>query len=468
MLDANTKRELSIAFSIEEKKIDDIVDSVFYNISKMLLVGKSFYIKDIGTISVEDLSEIKSLDIPAKSKRVVFYSEEEKAYYSSQALALNVALECNEDEASIGEILINIFSNIRKSLDTEKKCIIKNFGSFHINNYITFFPSFYLEYLINPYFNLVDDNHDNTSDIVEESIKDLENKEKQIDSTKNIDDSDDSGIVEEITEAEDTVVKKLEKYNSYIDQLKIKELKVKEPKVKELKVKELKVKEPKVNIKQNRQAYKNVVIKQKKSSAVQMIALFIVSIIFILSVVFVLFYNNVIEAPINTFNDIVKTFENTEPQKTQEDSMYDMAKFYFVKKKSEEKKYKIDKNTFYWRVSKDVYGSTIYWPLIYALNVDDYNDPLLIKKDSTLNIAQIKENKIFSSLGYIDSDLSQTLSDLYFSLYHVFIDRDELSMAKFMITISAKLDRDTLEERKHEIPTEIYDTISANVDNPRK
>ncbi len=445
MLDANTKRELSIAFSIEEKKIDNIVDSVFNNISKMLLVGKSFYIKDIGTIFVEDLSEIKSLDIPAKSKRVVFYSEEEKAYYSSQALALNVALECNEDEASIREILINIFSNIRKSLDTEKKCIIKNFGSFHINNYITFFPSFYLEYLINPYFNLVDDDNDNTSDIVEESIKDLENQEKQSDGIKNLDDSD---IVEEIVEAEDTVVKKLEKYNSYIDQLKIKE--------------------PKINIKQNRQSYKNVVIKQKKSSTVQMIVLFIVSIIFILSVVFVLFYNNVIEAPINTFNDIVKTFENTDSQKTQEDSMHDMAKFYFVKKKSEEKKYKIDKDTFYWRVSKDVYGSTIYWPLIYALNVDDYNDPLLIKKDSTLNIAQIKENKIFSSLGYIDSDLSQTLSDLYFSLYHVFIDRDELSMAKLMIIISAKLDRDTLEERKHEIPTEIYDTISANVDNPRK
>ena len=35
MLDANTKRELSIAFSIKEEKIDDIIDSVFYNISKM-------------------------------------------------------------------------------------------------------------------------------------------------------------------------------------------------------------------------------------------------------------------------------------------------------------------------------------------------------------------------------------------------------------------------------------------------
>ncbi len=190
MLDENTKKILSDKFSISEKEISEITDSVFDNISKILLKRKSFHIENIGTLSIEDMpNNYSDSDISNENKVIVFYPNE-KTYYSLESLALSIALEFKQSEKSIKEIVKTVFSDIRECLETTKKCDIKNFGTFYLTDNIAFSPSTYLQYLINPSFNLVKDNveYDNQNIENETSkILDIVNENNDVVKTRDAD-----------------------------------------------------------------------------------------------------------------------------------------------------------------------------------------------------------------------------------------------------------------------------------------
>lgn len=543
MLDENIKVELSSSLSMDKEKIDTIVESIFSNISKMLLVGTPFYIENIGTISVEDIDSIEHSNIHKKVRRTVFYQKEEKAYYSTQTLALNIALEHHEDEQKVREIINKTFAYMSEALTKEKQISITNFGSFYTGSNITFLPSFYLEYLINPYFNMtkdtrlaleavqtsdnsgnnstksqatenmkeivesLDDYDDiieeqktqenkNDNDIEEDLIEEVdeigevgENIEENVAEHENTDKKDQAQESNEATDDEDNskdndcanndesvedngenkneenvVLKYDEVFNKQINE----PFTVRNKKRSEGYEINIKEENDTQTEKKPKKIHKNVVLKQKKERAWLFVTISALAIIFILSATILMFYKNVLKAPINALDTIAQIFEDDKPPKFQNDNMYDIAEFYFVRKGSQYKTYIVSKDIHYWDISKMVYGETVYWPFIYALNSDETditkNEAFILKKGDRINVGELKQNVILSLFIDMDKDTSQTLAELYFAFYKQFDNAQNHEKAMSMIMISGKLDRDILERKKYEIPTVVYDIVSANLD----
>ncbi len=523
MLNESIKIELSELLSISKDKVDIISKSVFDNISKILLKATPFYIENIGTISIEDIDSTEAFNVSKRVRRTVFYAKEEKAYYSTESLALNMAILYKEDEQKIREIINRTFSYVNDTLTRENKISIQNFGDFYAGNIITFLPSFYLEYLINPYFNLTKNSKkiesvivepyeneiagdiysnkviDNTiidaSDNSEEDIvEDLDDYDDILDAqqskenfNKNIDDDLTEEIIEEVIEevvetpesvvANDNKEEPILKYDEDVEK-QIKEPFSRKPQKRsegyEINV-ENKVEDKtadKVQNRINKKSYKNTVVKQKKERSWIFALISIAAIFIILSAIILMFYKNVLQEPSNSLNVISQILENDRPPKYQNNNMYDIAEFYFIRKGSQYKTYVLSRDMYYWEIANMVYGATIYWPFIYALNGDENsiinNNSFLVKKGQQVDVAELKQNRILSLFREMDKDVAQTLAELYFSLYNVFFTIGDSSKAMNMITISATLDRNILEQKKYEIPTRIYDVVSANVDHKRK
>ncbi len=531
MLDESTKIELSQSLSINKDKVDTIIENTFYEISKILLNGTPFYIENIGTISIEDLDYYdKNTSLSIKTRHTVFYSREEKAYYSTQTLALNMAIKYHEDEQKIREIINKIFSLASDTLTNEKKIVIKNFGDFYLNHDIIFVPSFYLKYLINPYFNLIkniktiDDTNeipnnepiesmieediveslDDYSDIIEaqELDKTYDDDDDLIEEVDELNNTNEEGDANEVEEVAKDITEESSKDENTEEVVEVLDIAEKSEDIEDNSQKydntfNKQINEPfyrkpqkrtegyDINIKENTEAeteenndkkkkksYKNVVLKQKKERSWIFVALSVAAVLIIISAILLVFYNNIMQKPVQAFNAIYQIFENDKPPKFENNNMYDIAEFYFVRKGSQHKTYVLNRDMYYWEISDMVYGETIYWPFVYAINNEKgsitNSETFLLKKDSQINIAELKSNEVISFFIGMDRDVAQTLAELYFSLYNTFYTIGNNEKAMKMITIAAEIDRNILEQKKYEIPTQIYDTVSANVDHKRR
>lgn len=119
-------------------------------------------------------------------------------------------------------------------------------------------------------------------------------------------------------------------------------------------------------------------------------------------------------------------------------------------------KYTTDKDMYFWEISKSIYGESLYWPLIFALNTDTLKSTDIVKKGTRVVYKNIPERKKkFLKYDSIDT----TLSKSYLYLYEILINERRPKHAIWVAKLSAYFDKNTFKKWKKRIPSSLYDNI---------
>ncbi len=122
-------------------------------------------------------------------------------------------------------------------------------------------------------------------------------------------------------------------------------------------------------------------------------------------------------------------------------------------------RYTTDKDMYFWEISKSIYGESLYWPLIFALNTEKLQSTDIVKKGTQVFYKNIPETK----KKFLKNDsINTTLSKSYLYLYEILTNERRPKHAVWVARLSAYFDKDTFKKWKKRIPSSLYDNIIKN------
>lgn len=149
---------ISDELSVNYNDAENLLKHMFESITAEILKGKSFYIDDIGNISIK----YKSASYTEESNKYFYTPPKAYVYFTINNIFVDSTIEtiCDRNK-SIKDIFLEkeqyktVINVICELLNENKSIAIENFGVFFKKEDETkFTPDKYLDFIVNPYFNL--------------------------------------------------------------------------------------------------------------------------------------------------------------------------------------------------------------------------------------------------------------------------------------------------------------------------